>query len=104
MKLLIQNAIASHVAELRACDEGGIDAVVEKMATSVSVSLSALRQREPSGELVPAVLDTNPAAESVMLCAALAALSEGTSLMTAHQLFVDRLSEGMEALKGGKKS
>lgn len=103
MKLVIQNALAAHVGELRACPPEQIDGLVEQIAEKISTVLGALRNQSAVTLVSETVEQRLPESvlQTQMLTAALAALSDGASVVDARELFVRQLSKSISARVGG---
>ena len=103
MKLLIQNAIAARVRELRDCPQDKVDNLVEQLADNISMQLATLRNQGAVTQVCETVEERlpEPVLQTQMLNAALSALSDGGSIVDAHGLFVRRLSKSISARVGG---
>lgn len=106
MKLVIQNALAAHVGELRACSPEQIDGLVEQIAEKISTVLGALRNQGAVTLVSETVEERLPESvlQTQMLNAALSALSDEGSIKDARGLFVRRLSKSISVRVGGAES
>lgn len=103
MKLIIQNAIAAHVEELRKCPELAVEGVIEKMADSISVRLASMKM-EAATAGIELVSQPAPAPvlmlglQPILLKSALKGLADANTIPDAHRIFVAQLNRHLQGV------